>query len=253
VEVKLRILIPLFFTFLSVLPVHAQDDDLLINLDRDFGYALGSEIQGVFTIHVSGPQGLERVVFLIDSRTLGEDDEPPFQLQFDTGSFELGNHTLNVVGYTNDGRELNSQLILVEFVSPDRGWQTALRILLPVAGVTLVAVLLSALFPFLFGRPKGKDLPLGTPRSYGLLGGTICPKCSRPFGMHVYGLNLVAGKWDRCPYCARWSLVRRVSSAELAAAEAAELVLSAEESPVSTLSEEEKLRKSLEDSRFQDS
>jgi hypothetical protein len=252
VEVKLRILLTLFLTFLSVLLVHAQEEELLISLDRDFGYALGSEIQGVFTIHVSGPQDLERVVFLIDSRPLGEDDEPPFQLQFDTGSFDFGNHTINAVGYTNDARELNSQLILVEFVSPDRGWQTALRILLPVTGVTLVAVLLSALFPFLFGRLKGKDLPLGTPRSYGLLGGTICPKCSRPFGMHVYGLNLVAGKWDRCPYCGRWSLIRRVSSAELAAAEAAELVLSAEESPVSTLSEEEKLRKSLEDSRFQD-
>ena len=234
-------------------PALAQDDEeLTISLKRDFGFALGSEIQGTFTIRASGPPDLNRVIFLIDSQPLGEVTEPPFQIRFNTGSYEFDNHTLNAIGYTQDGRELHSQLLLVEFVSPDRGWQTALKIVLPLIVVILGAVLLSAVFPLLFGRPKHKDLPLGAPRSYGLVGGTICPKCGRPFGMHLYGLNMILGKWDRCPHCGRWSLVRRASPQELAAAEAAELEMGAESSLSSTLSEEEKLRKSLEDSRFQD-
>jgi hypothetical protein len=250
--------IPLLLAALSIwisgaIPVQAQDgEEITISLKRDFGFALGGQIQGTFTIRASGPPDLSRVIFMIDSQPLGEITGPPFQNRFNTGSYELGNHTLNAVGYTQDGRELHSQLLLVQFVSPDRGWQTALRIVLPLLVVILGAVLLSAVFPFLLGRPKPKELPLGAPRNYGLAGGTICPKCRRPFGMHLYGINLILGKWDRCPYCGRWSLVRRTSPQQLAAAEAAELEMAAESGQSTPLSEEERLRKSLEDSRFQD-
>ena len=55
-------------------------------------------------------------------------------------------------------------------------------------------------------------------------------------------------KLDRCPYCGRWGFLRRRSLEELRAAEAAELDGVQGFEP--EISEEEKLRKELDDSRY---
>jgi D-arabinose 1-dehydrogenase-like Zn-dependent alcohol dehydrogenase len=34
---------------------------------------------------------------------------------------------------------------------------------------------------------------LGAERDYGFRGGAICPKCHRPFAMHLWGLSLELG------------------------------------------------------------
>ena len=82
-----------------------------------------------------------------------------------------------------------------------------------------------------------------------MLGGGICPKCKRPFALHIFGLNLIAGKFDRCPYCGRWSLVRRLPLEELRRAEAVER--QAEKSAASLPDDsEEEYRKQVDDSRY---
>jgi len=83
------------------------------------------------------------------------------------------------------------------------------------------------------------------------MGGAICPKCQRPFAIHLYGINLGLGKFDRCPYCGKWSVVRRTSLQNLRAAEEAELARAQEADRIPGMSEEEKLKKQLEDSKFQ--
>ena len=95
-------------------------------------------------------------------------------------------------------------------------------------------------------------MPPGTPRNYGHYGGAICPKCERPFSRHIYGLNLGFHKYDRCPYCGKWSLVRRASREELEAAEAAEIKAAQEGAFKPEKSEEQELRQDIEDSRFED-
>ena len=97
---------------------------------------------------------------------------------------------------------------------------------------------------------KTVALEPGTPRNYPL-GGAVCPKCQRPFAVHIYGINLAFSKFDRCPYCGKWSVVRRESMQKLRAAEEAELVRSKETGTVQGMTEEEKLKKQLEDSKFQ--
>jgi hypothetical protein len=63
---------------------------------------------------------------------------------------------------------------------------------------------------------------------------------------------MVIGKFDRCPYCGKWSLVRRASQAQLQEAEAAELREAGEGITLPEASPEEKLRKDMENSRYQD-
>jgi hypothetical protein len=233
-------------------PALAQqsDPELDLSLKRDFGYGGGNRIQGLFTLRAAGPEDLARVEFFIDDQKIGEDTEAPFAFQFSTDSYPLGLRSLQAIGTTQGGRQIDSDIIQVEFVTADEGWRTVGRILVPLLVVVFGLMFLSFAVPWLFRRGKPVSLPAGAPRSYGLTGGAICPKCGRPFGMHLFGLNLMVGKLDRCPYCGRWSLVRRASPAELRQAELAELDQSAE--PELQLSPEEQLRRDLDSSRYED-
>ncbi len=58
-------------------------------------------------------------------------------------------------------------------------------------------------------------------------------------------------RFDRCPFCGRWGVVRIASLSELRKAEATELEDAKASQPIPEESEEEKLRKELDDSRFQ--
>jgi len=241
------------FSLSIYLPGWAQEqEEFRLSLRRDFGYSSGTgRIQGSFSAIVEGPDNLDRVIFLIDGQEMGEITQPPFELKFHTGDYPLGVHTLSARGYTADGKELVSNEQRREFVPAEEGLETAGKIVIPLVGVVILVMLLSYVLPSVLGRKKGSHLPLGAPRSYGLLGGAICPKCGRPFGMHIWGLNLVAGKLDRCPHCGRWSLVRRAWPDALRTAEEAELQQVQPGEPGQSTSDEDDLRKELDDSRYQ--
>jgi hypothetical protein len=233
------------------LPALAQDEPTLsLRMSRDFGYSSGTgRIQGTFSMIASGPENLEQVQFKIDEHVIGEVNQPPFRLRFSTGDYPMGVHALVATGVTSDGNILESDPVRVEFISADEGWQTAGKIAIPIVAIVGSIMLATFLLPLLFRRGKRIQLPAGARRSYGMLGGGICPKCNRPFALHVFGLNLVVGKLDRCPYCGQWSLMRRASLQELHAAEAAELEAMPSEPDLTDRSEED-YRRQLEDSRY---
>lgn len=249
-KLSFALLIVVLASLFVVFVAQAQSDELAISFSRDFGYSSGGgDIQGLFSIKVGGPATLTKVVFYMDDKVMGEDTEAPFKLQFTTDDYPLGQHAMYAAGTTSDGRELKTKTVHANFVSAAQGNQAAMRIAIPILGIALVAILLSTVIPIITGR-RTVILESGTPRNYPL-GGAICPKCQRPFAVHIYGLNLGLGKFDRCPYCGKWSLVRRESLQKLRAAEEAELARSKETSSVPGMTEEEKLKKQLEDSKFQ--
>ncbi|MBA4380592.1 MAG: hypothetical protein C0393_07965 [Anaerolinea sp.] len=242
----LVVLLSMFF----VGTVLAQAEELTLTFSRDFGYSSGTgDIQGTFSMKVSGPADLARVEFYIDETKIGEDSEPPFRLQFTTDNYPLGVHRMYAIGYTADGREYRSKVITAKFVSADEGWQAASKIMIPMLAIVFGAILLAVVVPMLMGRGKREELPLGAERKYGFHGGGICPKCKRPFVLHLWGLNLGLSKLDRCPYCGKWSVVRSLPLVKLREAEQAELETAKAEAP--EVSEEEKLKKELDDSRYQ--
>jgi hypothetical protein len=252
---KLRlypILACLLIALMVTSPAYGQNEEqLVLRLNRDFGYGgMGNDIQGLFSLEIRNPPAdLARVEFTIDGELLAEDSEAPFKIQFSTDSYALGEHVLAATGYTTDGKSLVSNHFNMEFVSADASWQGVLKIIGPVFAIILVVLAISFLISLKTGR-KQAGLPLGTPRSYGFKGGAICPRCSRPFAFQLMALNMGPfHKVDRCPNCGRWGFVRRRSIDELRAAEAAELDGVQQFEP--EISEEEKLRKEIDDSRYQ--
>lgn len=239
---------------LWTLPTLAQaDEELTLSFSRDFGYASGTgDIQGTFSMKVNGPENLVKVTFFIDGISIYEDTEAPFRVQFNTDNYPLGIHYLNAVGVTTDGHELKSKVYQRNFVSAEQGWKSALTIVAPILLLTLGITLVSVIGPLLMGRKK-RTIPLGAPRQYGIAGGAVCPKCKRPFALPFLAPNLLVGKLTRCPHCGKVVIATRASASQLRAAEEAELALDESATPqVTGMTEEEKLRKSLEDSRYQD-
>lgn len=227
----------------------AQDESLKLGLNRDFGYSWRGDIQGTFTATATGPADLQRVTFSIDGQPIGEDTAPPFELRFTTDSYSLGMHMLQAVGTTAAGQELRSNQINANFVSADEGTKAGLSMVLPMMAILLAAVAITAGLSMI-GSGKLKQLPPGTPRTYGAAGGAICGRCGRPFPRHFFAPNMVLGKLERCPFCGKWAIVAGQSMERLRAAEAAELEDAASGETVAVESEEERLRKQIEDSRY---
>ena len=219
----------------------AQDEaSLRLSLLRNFGSSLGGSIAGTFTYRVSGPDDLLRVVFLMDGEPIGEDSEAPFRLQFNTGRYALGPHTMGAVGYTVDGRELQSNVIQREFISNQESSRYLFWILIPILVLAVGGRLFSS-----WAANRGS----GEPAVSGPLGGAVCPQCGRPFALHIWGFNLVMGKYDRCPHCGKWSLVRRASPQQL---QAAAFDAEQDTDTAVSLTPPDSFAKKLEDSRFND-
>jgi hypothetical protein len=239
------ILISLFIVF----DAFAQTSQLTLRVSRDWGYGgLNGDIEGLFSMHASGPADLRRVDFFIDNSQIGEVVQAPFNLQFNTNNYPLGIHRLYAIGYSTSGQEYRSNVISGNFVTQ----QSSLKIILPILGIVVLVLLLSALVPILANRGKRANIPLGAERKYGAGGGGICPKCHRPFAMPLFSPHLGFSKLAFCPFCRKWSLVKVESINKLREAEMAELK-SAKPESIPETSDEEKLRKEIDDSKYQGS
>jgi len=249
----IKIFIALFLVFTNTASAQSPNK-LELTLSRDFGYGgFNNDIQGLFSMKIKDPPAdLVKVIFLIDSTEMGEDTQSPFNLQFNTDSYPLGIHKLSAVGITADGSEINSNTIQVEFVPAGSGMDMVIKIVLPVILLIILIALLAVFIPLILSKGKIPSTPPGTPRKYGVGGGTICPKCNRPFPLRLWWLNVGFKKIDRCPYCGKWSYIPRLSIDELRKAEAAELAQAQAENPINGESDADKLKKELDDSRFQD-
>ena len=228
-------------------PAAAQEPEALrLSIGRDFGFASGGRIQGTFSLRVREPAELVRVEFLIDGAMVFVDEQPPFRYQFNTGAYALGPHTLAAVGTTADGRVLASRIHTVEFVSAEEGFRVAGSIVLPllavVGGVTLLGLLLPALLD------RGGAARVG---DYGPAGAAVCRRCGLPFGRRLLAPNLLTGKLARCPHCGRWQIAGRARRADLEAAEARRAA-QAGLGGLEVEDEAERLRRRIEDSRFED-
>jgi hypothetical protein len=246
---RMTVILAVVIAIFSVTAVFAQEDGLKFSMSRDFGYGGGKDIQGLFSMKVTGPESLVHVDFYIDDSVIFEDTESPYKVQFNTDNYPLGEHALYAIGYTSDNRELKTIIIHVNFVTAEDGWKAVGKIIVPLLAVVFGAILVAALIPVITGK-RTVAKALGEPRVYPL-GGGICPKCNRPFALHFWGLNMLLNKFDRCPYCGKWSMVRPISMDKLRAAEQAELILGKGQEQIVGETDDEKLKKELDDSKYQ--
>lgn len=247
-KIRIGFFLAVLAGMIIALPVLAQEETLTLGLSRDWGYGgFGGDIQGTFSFHAKGPANLARVEFFIGELKIGEDSAAPFDLQFVTDNYPLGTHELYAIGYTDGGKSIRSNSYSRNFVPASESGAAAIKIILPLLVVVFGAMALSAVVPMLLGR-KTASLAPGTQRNY-TFGGGICPKCKRPYAFNLLTPHILTSKVARCPYCGRFGLIGGSSLTELRAAEQAEIESAKGRIPEAT--EEEKLKKALDDSKYQ--
>jgi hypothetical protein len=182
---------------------------------------------------------------------IAEDTEPPFTVQFVTDDYAPGKHTMHAVGYTSDERELRTRQMTFTYMTAEESQQRGLKIAVPILALALIWMLFSKVVPTLSrGRQKGDLLPpIG--HNYGVIGGTICPRCAHPFALNLFSPNLLVGKLACCPDCGKWFIGRRASIDDLRTAEKAAWAQAHGAAQPTNLTDEEKLRKGLDDSKYQ--
>lgn len=257
-----RSIILLVIILLLALPAAAQaqssDDspEYLLHMRRDFGYGNNYDVRGNFSITVHGPEGtIQSVTYLIDGQEIARVTDEPFKYSFSTGSYSAGWHDLTAVVETVNGQAIETQAVRKNFLSAEQESEAMKRLLIPIGGIILLLMLLGVGSQILILRDPKRTAP-GTPRTYGIKGGTICPRCERPYPIHIWSINLIGGYFDRCDFCGKWAFVRRRSAADLKAAEEAELLTAMTGESIfpgaGARSEEEHLQKMIEDSRYID-
>ncbi len=227
--------------------VSAQtDSELTISMLRNFGSALGGNISGTFTIRAKGPDKLDHVTFYLDNEPIGTVDSPPYNLKFNTSAYAEGTHTITAVGTTTDDQELQSNSITRNFLTQSESNKSIILFVVP-----LVLLIIVARFAAHWISKRGDSSSPEVAALDGPNGGTICPKCHKPFARHWWGLNFGTSKYDRCPHCHKWSLVKRVPP-ELLQASIDTMQQSETPSEETTTTDNKTDRKRrLDDSRFE--
>ena len=116
----------------------------------------------------------------------------------------------------------------------------------------VVFIVLVVIFRFVFPVLRQKDADDFIPGVYSFAGGAICPRCTLPYSRKTFSPNLLFGRLDRCPHCGKIAVVRRTSKTALQAAEARLAGPDPKIPPHPQESETERLRRQLDDSRFED-
>jgi Zn ribbon nucleic-acid-binding protein len=181
---------------------------MALRLRRRFGYGLAGQMQGTFSIGVDAPEDVARVVFLLDGEQIGEDNQSPFSLQFNTGDHATGVHSFSAIGYGADGVEYHSNALARQFVARS-----------PVIIIVVIIVALVIAFRLLSRFIANRGTTDNTNAGYGFMGGAVCPNCGRPFAIHWWSLNLVGNRIDRCRHCKKWNSISRANSDTLSTAE----------------------------------
>lgn len=222
-----------------------EGDPLILVLSKDFGFAAAGKIQGRFKLKVQSPgEELERVDFYIDGEIVHTSSESPYQYQFNTADYSLGEHAFFVKGFRSDGTIVSSSKITREFLSAEKAWESVGRITIPLFGVILVLSLLGAIGPALLARRK--EFVLG---EYGVAGGAVCPRCQLPNARNLLAPNLLVGKLQRCPHCGKWAVVPQASPQVLEMAEERYAQDGAGETPA--MGGDAEYRQLLDESRYE--
>jgi len=222
-----------------------------LNVNRLFGYSSGNQIKGSFRLSVIGVSNILSVDYMIDGQVMATVDTAPYNLDFQTGTYSFGMHTLSAIITTTDGRNLEVPDRQFDFATAQQEQQSVVGVIVPLGAVILLAVALGLGLQFLFMRNKKHEfVPLGTARNYGLRGGAICPNCHRPIVLHPFAPHFgFRTKYDICENCGKWSVMTVLPLSELRKAEAEE-AKSAKSNQVVPKTEEEKLKEILNDSKY---
>lgn len=240
------VILSLLIPSLSSAAAAPEQPPLTLRLIRTFGYGGFNKIEGNFNLKLNDPPPLDRAEFFMDGEVVHTATEAPFEYRFQTSEYPPGVHTMTALGHTSSGEVLASNSITKEFITAEEAREETVGLIVPLLMLIFGLMVVGTLVTALITRRRGY-----TPGQYGTAGGAVCPRCGLPYSRHMLAPNLLVGKLERCPHCGKWAIVPRASLQALHDAEALlrEGSLATEVTPGS---EEEQLRRMLDESKYEE-
>ena len=230
-------------SFLVFSEVQAQDgSDLVLRLRRDWGYGSGVDVQGNMTLFVDGDlSGAQRVIYYIDDAVMADLTEEPFRVSFNTDNYDPGARQMRAEVTTTAGTVITVGPIVYNFLSAAESGEKTIKLIVVIVLITLAGVGISM---FISSRQKGGATDAGG----GMYGLAVCKKCGKTFPRSFFGINIVVGKFERCPHCGKWQITQRASPLEIELADQR----NRPEEPETEAAETTPKKNDLDDSRFVD-
>ena len=151
---KIAILsILMMFTIMVAAPGSASAHGTLeFSMSRDFGTGLGTSIEGLFTIHGSGPAEVIGISILFNDVEVHAVDSNTVDWQFNTNDYPSGETNITLYGWdADDGTYI--AMVTRNFLTAE----ASNLFLFGILAVVVVVVVLSFVFTFgRFGKPKSK-------------------------------------------------------------------------------------------------
>jgi hypothetical protein len=114
---------------------------LSLDLNRDYGFGMGNDIAGLFTLKADASSNTSYVEFYLDNQLQQNDTAAPYSWQFNTNNCTLGEHTLKAVAYDGAG-ESQTKEITRNFVEDSTNSILLVTIVIAVV-VTAIAVVVA--------------------------------------------------------------------------------------------------------------
>ncbi|MEE4195838.1 MAG: hypothetical protein V2J07_11620 [Anaerolineae bacterium] len=252
IGIVLLSLIFLLIPFQSVLA--AEEPGFSIQLNRDWGYGgFGGQIQGNFSIIVKDDLDFVKVTYMMDDVEMGIQTEAPFRFRFSTDDYAPGDHTYWAIGELSDGTIVQSNRISAIVLSAEDANVDVGLIMGIIFGTMAVGGLISWVVTNIVSKKTRQGEYFDEnhiPKGFTFRGGTICPKCGEPYAYHVFSANLLTHKFDRCPHCGKYAVTRPISRESIMEKMKEKYGEEPAQKLEQPLTEEQKLRKQLDESRY---
>jgi ribosomal protein L32 len=194
-----------------------------LSINKNIGYNFGSDINGQFIVSAHVSNEVVRVEFYLNGTLQYNDTAAPFSWAFDTTNYALGTYNITAVAYDSSGQQATAGLNQ-NFVEVPAFWSTFLPIIIAI--VVIVAVVAS------FWALKHSSRL------------TKCPKCGYVFSPNrMISIKLGVWHYTRCPECGKYFLGKPLKEAPKKD--------EPEQTTSDPLSEEERLRRDIENSKYE--
>lgn len=137
---QIKLISLLLLVTIVAMPLFAVDAEPTINLSlyKDNGYGFGDDMGGQWTLKTDTSDDVVYVEFYIDDQLQLNDTLSPYNWQFNTNNYTLGEHTIIALAYNAQG-ESTAATIDRKFVEYDSS-NTFLLILIVSIAVVAIAV-----------------------------------------------------------------------------------------------------------------
>jgi Zn ribbon nucleic-acid-binding protein len=213
----ITILAVFFVLALTLRPAFAQIEAYELVFRREWGVGLPGQVQGRMSLTLKGDlDAVAHVQYIMDEQEMASVTAPTLKFEFNTDDFEPGTHTFYANVSTKDGKNHQTPTFSVNFMAAGEAGKFTRNLFIGIGALMLLVALLSF---FLAKRQRDAMKAKGVSTN-GLRGAAVCPKCSQAFTRSIWGINLVAKRYERCPHCGNWSITQRATQAEIDVAEA---------------------------------